>query len=66
MCGTEVGEMNEIHVLLPVYFPASEEFVEGMNAVDTGTFFPSLDLFISRVPYEEDFYFSITEVFLCS
>jgi hypothetical protein len=26
-------------VLLPVYFPTIEAFVEGMNAVDTGTFF---------------------------
>ena len=39
MCGTEVGEMTEIHMLLSVYFPASEAFAEGVNTVDTGTFF---------------------------
>jgi hypothetical protein len=43
---------------------ASEAFVEGMNEVEIRLlfFFASLDLFISRVPYEEGFYFSITEV----
>jgi hypothetical protein len=51
MCGTEVGEMNEIHVLLPVFFPAFEVFV-GMNAVDTVTF-ASPDVFVSRVAFEE-------------
>jgi hypothetical protein len=65
MCGTEVGEMNEIHTSLPVFFPACEVFVERMNEVDTVTF-ASPDLFISRVPYEEGFYFSSAEVFLYS
>ena len=51
-------------MLFPMYFRASEAFVEGVNAVES-YFFASLDLFISRVPYE-GFYFSITEVFLCS
>lgn len=64
MCGTEVRDMNGIHMLFPMYFRASEAFVEGVNAVES-YFFASLDLFISRVPYE-GFYFSITEVFLCS
>jgi len=31
--------MNEIHMSLPVYFPASEAFVEGVNAVGTVLFF---------------------------
>jgi len=47
MRGTEVGEMNEIHMLLSVYFPASEAFVEGVNTVDPGTFLLLLICFFS-------------------
>lgn len=59
MCGTEVGKMNEIHVLLPVYFPTSEELVEGMNAVDTGTFFLLLTCLFLVYHMKEGFNFPI-------
>lgn len=65
MCGTEGGEMNEIHMLFPVYFCASEAFTEGGSAVGiVDCAYP--DLFISRVACEEGLYFSSTEMFLYS
>jgi hypothetical protein len=56
MCGTEAGEILEIHMLFPVYFPASEAFIGGGNAVNTVNF-ASPDLFISCVACEEGFLF---------
>lgn len=58
--------MNEIHMLLSVSVTASEAFVEGMKTVDAGTFLLLLTCFFFRVQYEQGFYFSITEVFLCT
>ena len=58
MCGTEIGEMNEMRMLLPVYFP-SKEFVEGVNAVDTVAFLLLLTCLFLVYHMKEVFIFSL-------